>query len=53
MTLFLNLLLVAAAIAIVVYLLVILPDMGKPSKGKCTEEDYEIADKIAARHHNA
>ena len=44
--------LVALAIAVIAYLSNVLPDMGGTAKGTCNSEDYQIADKIAARKNN-
>ena len=48
----LTLVLLVLAVAVIVYLYHALPDMNGFGTGKCTSEDYEIAEKIAARKNN-
>ena len=49
MTTLIELLVLAVSFAIIIYLFVVLPDVGGTEQGKCSAKDYEIAEKIAAR----
>ena len=46
----LTLVLLVLAVAVIVYLYHALPDMNGFGTGKCTSEEYEIAEKIAEKN---
>ena len=45
----LTLLLSVIAVAVIYYLFTTLPDANGLGKGKCSEKDYEISDKLAEK----
>ena len=47
-----SIIIVAFAVAVFAYLFSVLSEQDKNEKGTCNSEDYEIADKIAARKNN-
>ena len=47
-----SIIIVVFAVAVFAYLFSVLSEQDKNEKGTCNSEDYEIADKIAARKNN-
>lgn len=46
---FITVSLIAIMVSVLVYLFTTLPDVKGLGKGKCTEKDYEITDKLASK----